>query len=215
MLRIPDKKLDKNAFALIELLITISIFAMVVAVVYSTFYIGIKAYRRTQEQLIIYREIDQVLDRLSQELRNCYNAEYDEANEESGFIGDSSELSFSSIIDVYSEGNLTEMLARITYSFEEGAILKKIQKDKDVFSDSEEAREEELLSDIKQTNLEYIYYENDSRESFIWENQWINKSLIPKGIMITITKMNKKSDTEVNFRRFIYIDQGQVGEPIE
>ena len=199
---------------LIELLITISIFAIVIAVVYSTFYIGIKAYRRTQEQLLMYQEADQVLDRLSQELRNCYDAEYNEDDQESGFIGGSNILSFSSIIDSYVQGQLSEVLVRITYSFSDGKIFKKILKDSEVFSDSEESKEEELLSDIKQLSLEYLYFEDDNQDSFIWLKEWDDKAKIPKGIKIAVTKTNTKSNHDVEFQRFIYIEQGNVTEQV-
>ena len=214
MLKIINKKFEINAFVLIELLITISIFAIVIAVVYSTFYIGIKAYRRTQEQLLMYQEADQVLDRLSQELRNCYDAEYNEDDQESGFIGGSNILSFSSIIDSYVQGQLSEVLVRITYSFSDGKIFKKILKDSEVFSDSEESKEEELLSDIKQLSLEYLYFEDDNQDSFIWLKEWDDKAKIPKGIKIAVTKTNTKSNHDVEFQRFIYIEQGNVTEQV-
>ena len=68
----------KSGFALVELLVAISIFAIVVTTVYTTLFISIKTYQRTQRELVLTQDINKILDKLSMELRNCYDAEYNE-----------------------------------------------------------------------------------------------------------------------------------------
>ena len=86
-----------KGFALIELLVAISIFAVVVTVVYTTLYTGVKAYQRTQIELILNQEINQIFDKLSVELRNCNDASYNETEDWGGFRGDAQSISFFTI----------------------------------------------------------------------------------------------------------------------
>lgn len=202
-------------FALIELLVAVSIFAVVAAVVYTTLYTGIRAYNKTQQQLELNQEINQVLDRMSLELRNCYDAEHIEGNEESGFTADAQSISFFTIVNKYSEGSFKKMIVRISYNFGDEKLFKKTQLDKGAFLDPENFSEEELISNIKELSFQYLYSKEespDAEKTYEWKSAWQYKEFIPQGVRIQITKYDPKTGLSINLKRDIFIAQGKLRE---
>lgn len=204
----PLESKSLTGFALIELLVAISIFAVVVTVVYTTLYTGLKAYHRTQGELRLHQEINQILDKLSVELRNCYDAEYNEEEDKGGFVADSQNISFFTIQNTYSQGSFKKLLARLTYNFIEGTLFKKVQLDEDAFLEEGDFQEEELISDIQELSFEYLY--SGEEGEFEWKSEWSDKSLIPKGVKIEITRYEPEKDISLNLNRYIFLMQGQI-----
>jgi type II secretion system protein J len=207
-------KTQNNAFALVELLVAIAIFAVIITVVYTTLYTSVKAYQRTQRELELNQEISQVLDKLSVELRNCYDAEYNEEEDSGGFIADAQSMSFFTIQNIYSQEALRKSLARISYSFDDTSLFKKIQIDEDVFMDEDNFNEEELISGIQDFNIEYLYFKKEFFEDeykYEWKEQWSDKALVPKGIRVKLARHDPKNNISINFERYIYIEQGEIG----
>lgn len=201
----------KTAFTLVELLIAISIFATVIAVVYTTLYTGLKAYHRIQAELRLNQEINQVVDKLSTELRNCYDAEYDEEKEGTGFLADANSLSFFTIQNIYLENASRKVLARVAYIFEDGTLFKKIQIDKDAFLDEGTFPKEELIGDIEECNFQYLYFESLEEEpKFEWVSDWEHREFIPSGIKIKIKRRDVENDITVYLERYIFLNQGTI-----
>lgn len=201
------------AFVLIELLVAVAIFGVVATIVSTTLYTSIKAYYRTQAELNLNQEINQILERLSVELKNCYDAEYDEEQDKGGFIADSSSLSFFTIKDIYSPGDARKSLARFSYRFEEGKLFKKSQIDEQAFLDQANFLEDELLSDIQSLTFEYLYFKKTYSEGeypYEWKTEWIDKTIIPRGVRIKITKIDSKENISIEVERCIYLAQGEA-----
>lgn len=204
---------SQSAFALIELLVAMAIFAIVSTVVYTTLYTGIKAYQRTQIELTLNKEVNRVLDRLSVELRNCYDAEYVEEEDEGGFIADAQSLSFFTIQNDYSQGDFRKSLARFSYSFRDGKLFKKSQVDKNAFLSAENFPEQELLSDIHSLDFQYLYFKktyNEREYSYEWKSEWLDRSLVPYGIKVEIVKLDLKENIQVSLKRCILMLQGEI-----
>ncbi|MFC1646231.1 type II secretion system protein J [Candidatus Omnitrophota bacterium] len=207
-----NKKL--TGFALIELLVAISIFSIVITVVYTTLFISLKTYHRTQRELRLTQDINKVLDKLSMELRNCYDAEYKEQEDKGGFIADAQRVSFFTIQNVYSQGSFEKTLARISYSFSDGKLLKKTQRDKEAFLDESDFKEEELISGVQSFKIEYLYFKKaffQEDYKYEWKSEWVDKSQIPQGIRIEIVKLDPKYNINAAYKRYIFIQQGEVG----
>jgi type II secretion system protein J len=207
-----EKKYLRNnsltGFALIELLVAISIFAVIATVVYTTLYTSLKAHNRTQNELKINQEINQVLDKLSAELRNCYDAEYNEEEDKGGFVASVQDISFFTIQNVYSQGNPQKLLARVNYNFSNGKLFKKIQLDEDAFLDPGNFQQEELLADIQELNFSYLYL-SEGEAQYEWKDQWQDKSAIPKAVKMHIKRHDPDSDTSVTLNRYILLMQGE------
>jgi len=195
-----------TAFTLVELLVAMFIFTIIAAAVYLTFYSGIKLYTTTQNNIRINRKINKVLDRLSLELRNCYGAEYAQNNEKTGFSGDSSSISFFTIKDVYHKDYSGKMPAIITYSFKDNGLFKKIQRGKEILSDSAEFEYIKIISCVKDVNFRYLYF-SPERNAYEWLKEWLDKSAIPKGVAVEATL-----DGLEPIKRYIYISQGSSDE---
>lgn len=196
------------SFVLIELLMALSIFVVIVSIVYTTLYMGIKSYKKAQREIKFNQGLNLVLDRLSSELRNCYNAEYNKEEDKGGFIGDSTNLSFFTIQNVFLQSSSKKVLARITYNFKEGKLFKKIQIDKNAFLDSGEFKEEELITDIEELNFKYLYFK-EREDRYVWRSSWSDKSIIPQGIVVEI-KLDGPEDNNQDFKIYIFLIQGQV-----
>jgi len=211
-----ESKSNKNrrAFALVELLVAITIFALVITAIYSTFYVGIRAYRRTLNELDNYQEIDLALDRLAVELRNCYASEYNQEENSGGFIGRKDFLSFYTIVDWYSQTRYSRQLARISFSFHDKAIFKSVKRDSEVFSTKEQNEEQQLLTNIDSFEINYLYFETEEKNSFVWKEDWIDRDAVPKGIRVFITKVNPLTKKPLLFQRYIFVAHGKIGEPL-
>jgi prepilin-type N-terminal cleavage/methylation domain-containing protein len=215
MTRLCYFKKTKSSFALVELLVAISIFGVVATVVYTTLYTSIKAYHKTQGQLRLNQEINQVLDRLSGELRNCYGADYNEDQDKGGFIADSQNMAFFTIQNTYTQGSFKKLLARLTYSFENGKLFKKIQSDDEAFLEDSDFQVEELLSDIQDLKLEYLYFKKTFMEGeypYEWKSEWfdVDKDLVPKGVKIEITLHDPQTNMDISLKRYIFLTQGEI-----
>jgi type II secretion system protein J len=206
-------KKSKTALALIELLVAISIFAAVATVVYSTLFTGTNAYQRAQKELELNQETNQILDRLSTELRNCYGADYNNETEKGGFIGEPNKISFFTIQNIYSKDTSKKVLARVGYNFKDNKLFKKLQLDKDTFLDESQFQEEELLSDIKNFNLEYLYLKRASETEYEWKSAWEDKSLVPKGVRVELARHDAQTNTDVSLKRYILLMQGEIPPP--
>lgn len=200
--------INKVSFVLIELLVALSIFALICGAIYTTLYAGIKSYRIAQKEMKFNQELNLILDRLSMELRNSYDAEYDDKEDRYGFIADSNSLSFFTIQNIYIKGELNRTLARITYSFKDGKLFKKTQLDKNAFLNRDEFKEEELISGIEELNFKYLYVDK-KLNGYKWDILWPDKSIIPKGVSVEI-KLEGLNNNSADFKRYIFIMQGEI-----
>ncbi|MFH1621947.1 MAG: prepilin-type N-terminal cleavage/methylation domain-containing protein [Candidatus Omnitrophota bacterium] len=204
----------RAGFALVELLVAISIFSVVMTVVYATLYTSIKAYHRTQGELRLNREVNQILDRLSLELRNCYDAEYDAENDKGGFLADAQSLDFFTIQNIYSQEDFRKTLARFSYNFRDNKLFKKTQVDKDAFLNEVDFPEEELISDIQELIFSYLYFKSERLEKefeYEWKPEWIDKSRVPRGIRIELVRYDPYNEISLSLKRYIFIQQGEIG----
>jgi type II secretion system protein J len=197
-------KKENTAFTFVELLLAISIFAVVASCVYTTFYLAVRSYKIIHKEMRMNRKLIRFLDRLDIELRNCYAAEYNEDDAISGFIGGSHNISFSTIKDIYGDDGLEKIVARVSYNFREGKLFKKIQLYDSVFLDKREWEDKEILSGIKELSFKYLYF-RQPQNNYEWKNNWLNKSAVPKGILLEINL-----DGVYIFERYIYLAQGEV-----
>lgn len=205
-------KKERLGFTLIELLVAMAIFGLVATVVYTTLYTSIKAYHRTQAELGLNQDVQQILDRLSKELRNCHSDAYQE-EDKGGFRADAHSLSFYAIKDIYFQSGYEKSIARFSYRFENGKLLKKSQVDKDVFGQGEDFEEEELLKDIQSLTFEYLYFKkvyNEGEYPYEWKTEWDQKFNIPRAVRIKIVKVAPKDNLSINIIRHIYLPQGVV-----
>lgn len=205
-------KLSAGAFTLVELLVAISIFAATVTVVYSTLYMGIKAYQRTQAELRRNKDIHQIAEKLSVELRNSmrpYALMFGEG--ENTQLGDEHSLSFITIHNAYTEAGMKKVMARMSYSFHDGTLFKKQQLDGAAFLDDDEFEEVALLANIESFNFNYLVRAGTEGESVTsWQPAWPCTDAMPRGIRMQVAWRDPATNTRTSLEQYIVIAQGEL-----
>lgn len=110
--------MKKNkGFTFVELMIALTIFALVSLGIYATFSTGLNAWRRGEDATRLQQEARWALDKIAQELRGAvlynYGANYPELG---SFLGEESKISFLS--QIYNLAAKTSEVKKITYSLE-------------------------------------------------------------------------------------------------
>jgi len=200
----------RKAFVLIELLVALSIFAVVVTMLYRTFYTGLKAYHHTQSQLQLAKNTQRVIDKISVELRNSvapYKAPAQEA--EAGSFGRGNYLSFFTVRDIYSSEGKEKALARVSYAYRDKTLFRKEQRDKDIFLGENNFTEEALLADIESFAFEYLVAEAGSQgATFSWQQDWPCSSCMPRGIRMKFLVRDARAGREFFVEHYVVVSQG-------
>ena len=194
-----------KGFSLLELIIAISLFAIVAVTVFSIFNSGIASYKKIDESLFILQNSRIILDRISQDLKNSFLFSQDL----SGFIGGPNEVSFFCLIEEYKENQLKKRYAHIYYSFNEDKIMRLCLKDKDALKDKKELKslEEPLAEDIKDLTFNYSYFSDQKDVS--WQDSWLEKEKAPLGVKINLTLFGPDKKRTYNFEKIVYISLGE------
>jgi len=96
-LRLPKGDLSLTGFTLVELLLAIGIFSIIAMAIYSTFSMGVNAWRKMDGLLERYQEVRLLLDRMGVELRNCVDMQIEDfgnPEEKYDFYGEKDRLFF-------------------------------------------------------------------------------------------------------------------------
>jgi len=200
-----------GGFTLVEVLIACSIFAISLTVVYMTMRTSIHAYQKTQSELELYQDANNILDKVSLELRNCYSAELDKDSGEGRFLADNHNLYFFTLVNSYSKGVPINVIERINYKFMGGKLFKIIKKDEYAFSEQEPALEDSLIN-AKDVTFQYLYFvKKTGGDSYEWKDAWLDNKMIPKGVKVKFELIDPEDNSVVHIEREIYVAQGQVG----
>jgi len=206
---------DKKAFTLIELLIAVSIFAVVAVALYSTFYAGVSIWRRSSEGGDIHQQIKYALDDVTRELRN---AVYITSDEESIYVFSAryDEISFVSSEGSYTEGDAMPLreLVKIKYEFDdkEGQLIR-MRAGKPLGFDIEKAEKEVVLGGIEGFKLNYCHSSGEKFEPYLWEEEWEDgESRIPRGVRLIMTVRAGESREPIELTKTIFIPTGILGE---
>lgn len=205
------------SFTLIELLIALSIFAVVAVTLYSAFFAGVSVWKRSGDTSGSYQDISAVFDDIARDLKN---AVYFSKDEESGyaFMGAPGKIAFMTLEErVGARMKPCREIARLSYYFDDTAdeFIKK-RADISLGFDIVKAEKDVLLRGVEDFRFEYCYYSGDEDEPYIWQDEWSDEDArIPRGIRITAV-MNgvKRGDGASRITRVIFIPTGVLGKKL-
>ncbi|MDD5680592.1 MAG: prepilin-type N-terminal cleavage/methylation domain-containing protein [Candidatus Omnitrophica bacterium] len=208
-------KKQNNAFTFIELLIALSIFAVVAVTLYSTFFAGLSVWKRSGDGSDVYQDIRTVFDDMARDFRNMI---YFTKDKESMYIF--SGMPKEIILMTLEEGASEKMepyreVVKVTYSFDDtkGELIR--QRAALAFGfDLKKAEKEVLLKDLGDFKFEYCYYSGDEDEPYLWQEEWKDEDeKTPRGIRITAVLKNGKGGEEMSkITRVIFIPTGILGK---
>lgn len=205
----------KTGFTFIELLIAISIFAVVAIALYSTLFAGISVWKRSSEGGDVYQDVRLTFNDITKDLRNIVYMYTKDEESIFSFFGMIDEIVFVTLEGSFFEEDISRKeLVKVAYRFDEDADeLIRIKADKSLGFDVEKAEKEILLNGVEEFKLEYCYDSGDDDDPYLWKEEWEDEDLrIPRGVRVTfhIETENKKEPLE--FTKTIFIPTGILGE---
>ena len=193
--------LSQAAFTFVELMIAITIFAIVALVIYSSFNASIKVWRRGEESTAINQNLRIALDDFAKELTNALSYTKDDDPE------------------IYFEGKVDSIRFPVYLSLEKGGQFGIVTYRKEISSEKEEIslkREEKifgqtppepeiLIDKIDEVKFLYVFDTGDPDNPYEWRESWETKSKIPRGVKLTLRLQNG-----ISFTKIVFIPTGEL-----
>ena len=219
----PPYRLPRSVrgFTFMELLIALTIFAIIASSIYYTLGAGIRVYRRGNTVIRDNQKLRIFFDTISQDLRNAviYSDEKNNFYIEPEWLGD--RISFPAIVNLFDESGMRGELVRVSYYLEKDRRKKKkfVMKRAGVHAgfDEEEAQEEILLGDLEDFTLddvtfEYCYKVPGFDDEYDWREDEEYEDPLPRGIRINLTLKNTARRTKEVFRETVFVAMGELGD---
>lgn len=209
----------RRGFTLMELLVALSIFAVIAICLYSVFSGGVGVWRK-QEKIFKYsHSIELALDKMAKELRNAIDysqpplhPDSPEEGKKLKFEGDEKNLSFMTVHD--------NNIMKISYFFvsspdRKGVLKKKISYQKEGF-DEEKHPESVFIEGLDKLYFEYAYQGTDKEEPPEWQKEWGDEAVKegpkkPVGVRVTLEFKEPDQEKQEILRKTVFIPTGTLG----
>lgn len=202
----------KRGFTFIEVMLVMSIFAIVALAVYSTFGAGISVWKRTQDTVRVYQDIRLALDKMTGDLKNTilFAEEYGE-KKFINFTGMENVISFYTMVDVFREIPVHPRIKKVTYRLDESKlILERLEQDfAESILEEKELEFDEIAAKISELRFSYCYEDENAEPPYKWEDTWDSTQGIPQGVRI---KLKLDSEEDLVFTKYIFLSIGQKGK---
>jgi len=181
-----------SGFALLELLLAMTIFSVVVTSLYSSFYGGVSVLRRSRKAMETHQNIRLFTEELSLDLRNALLTPveagtgyvprgYKQSGEEEPpvyyFTGEGRSFTFVSLKD--------RDLCRMTYSFENSEFVRTVKPQSRSFSE-DPLFPKASLKDVETLEIQYSHAGEGEDADPVWMNFWDQEEAIPLGVKINM-----------------------------
>ena len=182
----------KSAFTLIELLISVSIFAVIMVSLYSAFSTGVLGLGKIEESAAVSETGYMILGRIERDLRNSFAYSSDDVK----FTGDKSGLTFFT---------LSPLFSCVTYSFSAGKLFRSVRINKDALKIDAQIRLRLLAQNIKQMWFTYLLFDPEAK--ILHESDtWNDPAVLPTAVRVSFILEKKDNFT---FKRTIYLPLGK------
>ncbi len=183
---------EEKAFTLVELLISISILAIIMLSLYSAFNTGVLGLRQVEEGALVSESGYLILSRIDRDLRNSF-AYY---NDDVKFVGKKDALSFLS---------LTPDFSFISYSLNGNKLLRLIRTNKEAIKADSKTNPRVLAKNVKQIEFTYLAFDPNTKK-LKETDSWTDNTALPVAVRITLTLEKKEASP---FVRTIYLPVGK------
>ena len=193
--------MKRDSFTLIELIVSVAILSVIVVSIYSVFSLGVRTWRRGNENTSL-QKIRIGLLKMENELKRSFFFS------KVPFRGTSSEIIFPLAIKVEE----AERVYIVTYYIDDdkAAGFKNLMRREMVFSDGlkdEEVLEKKLFS-AASIQFGYPFKSGDISDSIEWQDSWGEpQGKMPSGVRITF----KIDDGNEDYNKVVIIPQGRLG----
>lgn len=197
----------KRGFTLVELLVAISIVAIIGLAIYATFSSGIRVWNKIasaegEEDIGIFFE------KFVKDLRNSFP--YSRIN----FMGAGHRLRFAAPIWSQCEDEVKKEIGRVDYIFDpEEGYLTRSQANYSEICEDEEAVARTLVEDVEDVRFAYYYYDTEGKD-YLWMERTTEN--IPLAVKVEVLAGRKLRPGAVKWTRIIAVPVTQrMLEPIE
>lgn len=184
-------KTTNHGFTLLELLLAISISALVLVSAYSGLRIGWLGYQRLDGQIQSYQSGRGGFSRLAKDLGNSFLFD---ASDDSrvAFSGTQGEMSFATLVRSKNKEGLNYVeIAKVFYKFEEKNLLRAYIKGKALLNPDLEPEYEVFLTDLTGLAFSYATRESAGPASLSWKDRWTDKTMLPAAVRLQLTQAQK------------------------
>lgn len=201
--------MKRKGFTFIELLVSISIFSIIIVSLYSAFRVGLSAYRKGEQIASLNQKIRLCLDSMALDLRNSYKF----SDTESGFKAENNKVSFYCLKKKrVSAKSGSFQICRVEYSKGESQLLRGTFTSKLAFSDQAQTKAEILLDNVVNVIIEFPYKEED-KQKIVWKDYWLEKDALPLGIKINLEVSQPGNSSKLlNYTKYVYMPLGRLGK---
>lgn len=201
-----------TGFTFVELLVSILIFSIIVVSLFSTFRVGLTAYRKGETEASLNQNLRLCLERMALDFRNSYKF----SDTQSGFEAQEGKVSFYCLKKInFLKGKKQPQICRIEYSLDEDKLLRAVFFGKLAFSDHLEVKDEVLLKNIAKLAIEFPYKQEQGDE-IIWQDYWLEPEALPLGIRINLEIKNPQNPAQpLKITKFVYLPLGKLSEEPE
>jgi len=208
---------NKKSFTLIELLIAVTITAVIILSVYSAFSTGILAYKKIDSAFDNFQEVRIILNRLETDLKNSFAY----SKESSFFKGSASTLDFFNVSQIYDKDKQYSDVCRIKYELDGSSLKRTAYSGLTALTEDENVKPQDFSSSIKNINFEYAYISEGEKKDILWQNVWPQKDeqakQLPLAVRVKLLLINTEAKQQklLEFTKIIALAQANIAVPEE
>ncbi len=177
----------QRSFTLLELLITVTIFAVVTVAIYATFNSGMTVWRRAKDSEAQQRAFILKMEKLNRELRQAF------LFNDVAFSGTGIKLQLASVID--------SEIYRVIYSYDadKKALYRSQDKLADILAKGKLQLEPQFSSfaeGLDNFSFAYLIYDLQQK-AYVWKKDWQQQPTLPLAVKVNVTQKEKSYVTVI------------------
>lgn len=196
-------KRHETGFSFIELLLALTLFALIAAGVYRTFYVGTQIWSQGHSMMKETHGLRVLFNTLSQDAVNSTVFYNDDPKET---LWEKRRMRFTALENIYRDEKPDTELARVEYLFdkEKGALVRKYAPVA-AGSDGKAARETVFFEDLEDAAFGYASAESVPGAGLVWNEEWCEEKGrdLPRGIRVRVRFKALKGASGEQFEKII------------
>ena len=203
------RKTNEGGFTFIELLLALTLFALIAAGVYHTFYAGMRMWAEDNAMMKETHRLRVFFNTISQDAVNATILYRGDLND-SAWTRD--RMHFTVLENIYQNGKPDMELAQVTYLFDrkKGTLVRRYAPAKDGF-DENLAKGTVFLEGLDAVTFEYSPGASASTNEYDWDAEWagVKNDVLPCGIKINVRFKSRNTMPGEKFEKVIFVPAGQ------